>query len=257
MISSTETENSSIVELTVPPSVPELTLLCISDTHDQQAYIPAELPHADILVHAGDFTCRGSRDEIQNFQRWTQQLLDEGVVREVVFVCGNHEPSMQCLAKIPAARAAQEALKQNLTCRDHVHYLEDSGCEVAGLRFYGSPWTVRCGRDWAFQALDNDEPGFGLAGKYETMTEQIDVLITHQPPYGQGDTGNGTRVGSRMLAAKVAAVKPLVHIFGHIHTGHGVTANEETLFVNAAVCDEDYQPVQKPIVVRLVHHKDS
>ena len=64
------------------------------------------------------------------------------------------------------------------------------------------------------------------------------------------------------------AVQPLVHVFGHIHTGHGVStgtyavaggegeragSHATTLFVNAAVCDEDYQPIQKPVLVRFVH----
>lgn len=140
----------------------------------------------------------------------------------------------------------------------HVHYLQDSGCQVQGVNFYGTPWSVRCGRDWAFQALDNDEEGYGLAEKYAAVPLGIDVLVTHQPPLGMQDMGDTTRQGSTMLAARVRDVKPLVHVFGHIHTGHGATKGgygdgPETLFVNAAICDEDYQPVQKPILVQMVH----
>ena len=98
----------------------------------------------------------GSREEVNNFRDWTDRLLETGTVGDVVFVCGNHECSMECTAKIPAARRAQEELKASLTERPRVHYLEDSMCEIKGLRFYGSPWTTRCGRDWAFQKLDSE-----------------------------------------------------------------------------------------------------
>ena len=89
---------------TVPTLRPELTglrLLCLSDTHDFQSQMPGgpggcdDLPHADILVHAGDFTMRGAGDEVGNFQRWVERLLSRGVVRHAVVVAGNHELSFQ------------------------------------------------------------------------------------------------------------------------------------------------------------------
>ena len=45
-------------QLVVPTEIPLLKILCVSDTHDQQAYLPHDLPTADILCHAGDFSCR-------------------------------------------------------------------------------------------------------------------------------------------------------------------------------------------------------
>jgi hypothetical protein len=44
-----------------------------------------------------------------------------------------------------------------------------------------------------------------------------DVLITHTPPMHHRDI----RLGCAGLLAEVWRVKPKVHIFGHIHTGHG------------------------------------
>jgi hypothetical protein len=44
-------------------------------------------------------------------------------------------------------------------------------------------------------------------------------------------------------------------VFGHIHSGWGLSQKEglETLFVNAAICDEKYAAVQKPILIELIH----
>ena len=40
--------------------------------------------------------------------------------------------------------------------------------------------------------------------------------------------------GSKGLRARVAAVKPFVHIFGHVHNSHGCAEADGTLFINAA-----------------------
>ena len=202
------------VELVVPSSIPPVSLLCVSDTHDQQAYMPNALPKADILIHAGDFTCYGQRDEVQGFQQWTQQLLDNGTVKEVVFVAGNHDVSMELKARIPAALRAQQELKRCLVERPHTHYMEDESSTVMGVTFYGSPWTSRCGRDWGFQSLDTDDPSRMSPGekclgeRFAAIPDGIDVLVTHQPPFGQGDTDTHKRTGSVMLQQAVERSRP-------------------------------------------------
>ena len=136
-------------------------------------------------------------------------------MRYVVFVCGNHEISMQLNAKNPVALRAQQGLKQALIDRPNVYYLEDSGCEIEGVRFYGSPWTTKFGRDWAFQLQDTEDEFFGLGCKFGSIPAGLDVLVTHQPPFGQGDTGDpGKRLGSRVLMEKIVQVSPRLSIFG-------------------------------------------
>jgi Icc-related predicted phosphoesterase len=243
------------VRRTVPKTVPAVKLLCVSDTHDQHMFMPKALPPADILIHAGDFTCRGSKDELQNFRAWTDDLLAAGVVKEIVFIAGNHEITLELKARNPAVLENQRALKRAIAERPNVHYMEDSACEACGVRFYGVPWCTRFGRDWAFQLKDTPEE---LGERYGLIPEDVHVLVTHQPPFGQGDyNGCDARTGSRMLLERILAAPPLVHVFGHIHTGHGLSSREvadvHTLFVNAAVCDEDYKPVQKPILIEMVH----
>ena len=46
-------------------------------------------------------------------------------------------------------------------------------------------------------------------------------------------------------------VKPLYHIFGHIHEGYGVEKKGKTTYINASTCTEKYHPVNKPIVFEL------
>ena len=178
-------------------------------------------------------------------------------------MASNHDCSTGCNAKHPAAQRAQQQLKSSLADREHVHYLEDSGCEVQGLRFYGSPWTIKCGTDWVFQSQDTDDVSRMPSGEVtlgqvydvipETVKGRAHVLVTHQPPLGHGDTNTNKRSGSKLLLERVQRAKPLVHVFGHIHSGYRVSAATGTVFVNAAMCDDDYQPIQPPILVQLRH----
>ncbi len=49
----------------------------------------------------------------------------------------------------------------------------------------------------------------------------------------------------------VAILKPKVHIFGHIHEGHGIHRNKDTMFVNASICTRRYRPTNLPHIVHI------
>ena len=54
------------------------------------------------------------------------------------------------------------------------------------------------------------------------MPKQVDILITHCPPFGILDKANSNKNGgSKALQAISAHRKPKYHIFGHIHEGFG------------------------------------
>ena len=47
-----------------------LRFVCISDTHSLTDEMPTAIPNGDILLHAGDFTCRGHIEEIEKFNKF-------------------------------------------------------------------------------------------------------------------------------------------------------------------------------------------
>jgi hypothetical protein len=134
-----------------------------------------------------------------------------------------------CLQKRPAeARALLEGLI----------YLEDSAKTVAGLVFYGSPWQPMF-RVWAFGARRGPE----LAAKWTKIPDRVDVLVTHAPPHGYGDrTRPGhpegeQRVGCADLLARVEAVRPRLHLFGHIHQDPGKWERGPTTLANVTTAE--------------------
>ena len=59
----------------------------------------------------------------------------------------------------------------------------------------------------------------------------------------------GDCLGSETLAKRIRALKIPYVIHGHIHGGYGIEKTEKTTYVNCSVLDEEYQLVNKPIVI--------
>jgi Icc-related predicted phosphoesterase len=191
-----------------------LTLVAMADTHGFEDDL--DVPDGDVLIHAGDLTRLGELDEIRRVNRFLASLPH----RHKLVVAGNHDWSFQ--TKPDLARKALTAAT----------YLEDSAVVIEGVKFYGSPWQPWF-LDWAF----NLQRGAPLVEKWALIPEDVDVLITHGPPAGIGDKASDGRVGCDDLLRRVEAIKPKLHIFGHIHEDRGIWKRGSTVFVNATTSE--------------------
>jgi Icc-related predicted phosphoesterase len=145
---------------------------------------------------------------------------------------------------ILSATDASDVLSQLKSRVTGIHVLDDCGIEIAGLKFYGSPWTPRFG-DWAWMAEDEE-----LAATFASIPVGLDVLITHGPPYGILDeVSRGENVGSCSLLEEVKRKKPRFHVFGHIHEARGYRHCEHTDFHNVASLDENYEELGEPMII--------
>ena len=208
-------------------------LVVISDTHCNQFPIP----DGDILVHCGDHTYRGTYKETLLALQW----LAEQPHKHKLFIAGNHELGWEKEPRFmyPLTRSLEHLW--GLT------YLRDSGVEIEGIKFWGSPVQPEF-YNWAFQK----QRGAELARHWEQIPDDTNVLITHGPPYGFGDTNKRDgRFGDEDLLRRVREVKPSLHLFGHAHDGYGEWLSEGTLFINAAILNEDYQVANKPVELEI------
>ena len=201
----------------------------ISDTHNQHTAL--HLPPADMLVHAGDFSGRGTLPEVNTFMKW----LDAQPHKHKVIIAGNHD----FLAE------RDKTLFQSILPAG-VTYLDDSGATIEGINIWGSPiqpWF----HDWAF----NRQRGPDIARHWELIPDDTDLLITHGPPLGILDTlANGTPIGCEDLLHHVHRVKPRIHVFGHIHEAAGQAHIDGTHYINASVLDLRYRYRNAPVTIK-------
>ena len=208
----------------------KIRIVAVSDTHSRHRELV--VPDGDILIHAGDATMAGTVRELIEFNAWLGALP-----HRIKIVCaGNHDWLFEKdphLARVILTNA---------------RYIEDQLTTTLGLRIYVSPWQPRF-FDWAFN-LDRGEP---IRAKWDLIPHELDILVTHGPPYGILDVSGmtGEHVGCEELRRAVERVRPRVHIFGHIHHSYGVMVHEGIKFINASICDEGYQPTHAPIIIDL------
>lgn len=205
---------------------------CISDLHGHQP----KLLGGDILVIAGDLTKNNTREQYVVFLDW----LSKQPYTHKILIAGNHDGFIEGYPEEWKAMLADPS----------VHYLQDSGVEVKGMRFWGSPWTPIF-YDWHFML-----PEKKLAAKWQLIPDNTDILVTHGPPRLWLDrTTSGEKVGSTTLLERVEEICPQYHIFGHIHEGYGketcLYEPRSTTFVNCAIMNERYKPIRIPIRIEI------
>src|SRR3990167_1307200 len=206
-----------------------MKLVIISDTHCQQ--IP--VPDGDVLIHCGDHTYQGRHAETVHALGWLSDLPH----KYKLIIAGNHELGWENPTK-------RRFLFKNYP---RLTYLHETGIEIEGIKFWGSPYQPYF-MNWAF----NRERGSQLQAHWAKIPDDTDVLITHGPPYGLGDTnGRDPRFGDEDLLKRVLEVKPTIHCYGHAHHGYGERFFEGIHFINAAILNEDYMIAHKPVEVEI------
>jgi Icc-related predicted phosphoesterase len=229
-----------------------IRIICISDTHSLHSKIKIENyinpKVSNILIHAGDCTNVGREKEVGDFINWYQNLEFD----TKIFIAGNHDISFENKPNWLNTYLYEENLHQS-----NVTYLRDDSITIdfpefsRPIKIYGSPWQPEF-YNWAFN-LPRD--GEELKKKWEQIPNDTDILITHGPAFGMLDyvmDKYGQRnVGCELLKERIDVLKPLMHVFGHIHYSYGTEKINDTLFVNASICTEQYNPINEPIVVDL------
>lgn len=205
----------------------------ISDTHGLHRSIH-DMPDGDVLIHAGDISNLGQPRELFEFNNWLGEIKHK--YSKIYITPGNHDLTFESHAAFACSLIT------------NARVLMDNMVEYNGINLYFSPYQPTfC--DWAF----NLERGQPLKDKWDKIPDNVDILVTHGPPYNILDkTSAGEIVGCEELAkALETRLRPKVHVFGHIHEGYGQMQRKDTLYVNASICTERYEPINEPIVVDL------
>lgn len=208
---------------------------CISDTHGHHKKLM--LPGGDMLIHSGDCSAQGELDEVLGFLDW----FKEQDYSHRVLIAGNHDFIFELIP---------EQMEEECKNRQII-LLNDSGCEIEGIKIWGSPiqpWFF----DWAF----NRERGSDIKKHWDLIPANTEILITHGPPHAIRDEvyqkGRPSRhVGCEDLYKKILQTQVKLHVFGHIHEGVGHAYLEGRTYVNASSLDGMYR-FNKPGYIRII-----
>jgi Icc-related predicted phosphoesterase len=218
-----------------------MKITAVSDLHGE---FP-ELEGGDVLIIAGDCTSNDSIPAWNDFFKW----LEHTHYRKRIVIGGNHDNFCRDWA-IHGLFTEDEYERMYPGESPFFDYLCDSGLCFEGVSFWGSPWSL-----WfnginphckAFTGTEAD-----LKKKFDLIPNDLDILITHSPPYGILDevkdrnTGYMRNCGSVSLREKIEHVKPLYNVFGHIHEHGGKsvvlkTPGKDITCVNSSQVDGDY-----------------
>lgn len=139
--------------------------------------------------------------------------LAKAPVKRTVLTWGNHDWPMPDLTM--GVKSANVLVEQVI--------------KIGGIKIYGSPWSLPYMR-WAWMA-----PERTLAKIYQDIPKDVDVIVSHAPPYGWGDMNSkGEHWGSRRLRFRMEALPNLkLLVCGHIHEGYGrygIVANVSSVY---------------------------
>ena len=213
----------------LPLQSTKMKIACLSDLH---GHLP-EVPDCDLLLLGGDYCPRSNSQEKWFVKKMTPWINELSKTRKIIGVAGNHDFIFEAG---PDFRPQMEWT-----------YLQDSGCEWGGYKFWGTPWQPAY-YDWAFNANE-----WELMQIWKQIPDDTDILLLHGPPRGFGDLSpfGNVHTGSPSLLERIKEIKPKLVIAGHIHSGYGRYQIEETIFLNCSLVDEAYKPVNSIQIVEL------
>lgn len=233
-----------------------MKIIAISDLH---GYLPTIEEQADIMLIAGDISpldIQGTRVLMREwiedeFIPWINRLE----VEKVFLVAGNHDRFLEIIsdADITEWRMLTGQKLQYLK-NEMMTYIDKFG---ESWTIFGTPYCHIFG-NWSFMISDE-----ALAEKFKKIPEEVDIIITHDPPYGIGfHDCNLQKPYSRSIGPEHLGDKPLREQLektkfrflccGHIHSGeHNPTEFMGGQVVNVSLLDEYYQPTYKPFIIEL------
>ena len=212
-----------------------MKIVLISDVHCRFHNI--KIPKCDLLISCGDYSFRGTIDEVTDFHFW----LNKQNAKYKISLQGNHELGVEKNFNLSKQTA-------ELVCPG-VIFIDEGLIKIEGYKIWCSAITPFF-HNWAY----NRHRGEDIKKHWDAIPDDTDILLSHGPAYGILDEVKGVTgpLGCEDLKNRIKELKNLkLHAYGHVHSGYGKVIIDDITYVNASICNEQFQPVNKPIVIKL------
>ena len=221
----------------------------IADLH---GYLPDNITSCEVVFICGDISpldIQGDHDKCRKwfkneFKSWAESLPCD----KVIFIAGNHDRCVHKLSFMYEHFPKNE--KVTYLFHESYVYTSRSGKEY---RIFGTPYCKQFG-NWAF--MENDET---LTKLFSEIPVDLDILITHDAPYGCSDIclermwwNNGEHIGNVPLREAILDKAPKIHVSGHLHSASREwTILGTTNHTNCSIMSESYTPIYDPIYCEI------
>ena len=237
-----------------------MKIIAFSDPH---GILPKIEESFDLMLVGGDIV--GLREQSsmlyskgwfqEVFVPWVNSLPFKEVYSKVIFIAGNHDALLENEGK-DSPWLYSDVIRQ---CNGRLIYLENESYtfeyieneEVKSITIFGTPYCKVFGR-WSFMQRDDE-----LRKTFSEIPENIDILLTHDAPYGTSDLCYGWHawgrtpyhIGNESLRDAIIEKKPKINLHGHLHSAnHNAELLEETQVINISLVDESYDPTYTPLI---------
>lgn len=234
-----------------------MKICSISDLHGNLVCYPSDywkdLWECEVLFICGDILPLEIQQDMiksiewltEEFKPWAENLP----VEKVFFIAGNHDFWFE-RNDVAAHKLFPQSQKITYLKNELVEYISSQDSKT--YKIFGSPYCKIFGL-WPFMRSADI-----LARKFNEIPENIDILFTHDAPYGTSDIcledrwADGSHIGNKQLQEAVIAKQPRYHFHGHLHSSNH---EEEVLGItkvfNTSILDERYLIMYDPLIIRI------
>ena len=199
----------------------------------------------DVLCICGDIVPTQIQKYTDESFEWMEKRflpwVNNQPCEKVLLIGGNHDFAIYNHPE--RVRELFKGTKVTYLLDEEFVYTDKDGVSV---KFYGSPWCHKF-FNWAFMDYDDEQ----LKELFLKMPDDVDVLMTHDCPYGACDVllqedmpwkkATKGHIGSKGLAEAVVERKPKVMVTGHLHSTSKLCEKlGDTDVYNTSVKDEYY-----------------
>lgn len=226
-----------------------LKICVISDLH---GYLP-EIEPCELLLICGDIVPLRIQNRTNDCYKWFSNEFKEWATNlqcnKVIFIAGNHELTF------PYHYDHYKNLFNNdnkITYLCHEQYIY-KGLDDKEYSIFGTPYCKQF-MNWAFMSTDEY-----LRQIYKGIPNNLDILISHDNPYGYGDIllqecpwADGSHIGNIPLAEIIKEKQPKYQFNGHLHScDHSLIMIDNTKHYNCSIMNENYTPIYSPLYLNI------
>lgn len=231
-----------------------MKIVAMSDLHGTLLPVNDYFEPCELVCICGDISPLNIQANHRKMRKWLREKFKPWCEAlpcdKVIFIAGNHDDICKntdfMYSLFPKDKKVTYLFHENYT------YISKSGKEYS---IFGTPYCKLFG-NWAFMEMDDM-----LDKLYKDIPENLDILMTHDAPYGVSDIilqedcpwyDGKTHIGNKPLSQEILRKTPKVVLHGHLHSTSRIF--EEWGYSKVANCsikNEKYEPVYNPLTIEI------